>query len=136
MLVNGMIEVVAGLIRCNDKYIIAKRTYGDAPAIGKWEFPGGKIEDGETEEEAMIREAKEELGIDVEVVRYLTDYIQVYETRTIHLKLYYCVNKSKVININSEHTEYSLVNFEDIRNYDLAPADNELYNHIKDNYVI
>lgn len=131
-----MIEVVAGLIKCNDKFIIAKRTYGDTPAIGKWEFPGGKIEDGETDQAAMIREAKEELGIDIEVIKYLTEYTQVYTTRTIHLKLFYCVNKSEVININSEHTDYALVEFEDIANYELAPADQELYNNIKNSFMI
>lgn len=126
-----MIEVVAGLIEVDSKYLIARRTYGDAPAIGKWEFPGGKIEENETLEEAIKREIREEIGIPVEVVEYLTDYTQVYPNRTIHLKLFYCVSKSKDININSEHTDYALVDFNEINNYDLAPADKALYDKVK-----
>lgn len=126
-----MIEVVAGLIEIDSKYLIARRTFGDAPAIGKWEFPGGKVESHESDEEAMKREALEEIGILVDVKEYLDDYTQVYETRTIHLRLYHCVSKSSVININSEHSEYALVNFEEIGEYDLAPADYSLYEKIK-----
>lgn len=126
-----MIEVVAGLIEVDSKYLIAKRTFGDAPAIGKWEFPGGKVNNDESYEDAIKREILEEIGIEVDVKKYLDDYVQVYENRTIHLYLYHCVSKSGVININSEHSEYALVDFEEIGNYDLAPADYCLYEKIK-----
>lgn len=129
-----MIEVVIGLIEIDSKFLIARRTYGDAPAIGKWEFPGGKIERCETDEEAMKREALEEVGIEVDVKEFLADYIQVYETRTIHLKLYHCVSKTNDININQEHTDYAIVDFKEIGEYDLAPADYQLYEKIRDNF--
>lgn len=130
-----MIEVVAGLIQVDSKYLIAKRTFGDAPAIGKWEFPGGKVEENESDEEAIKREILEEIGVLVDVKEYLEDCIQVYETRTIHLKLYHCVSKTNVFNINAEHTEYAIVDFEDIGEYDLAPADYNLYEKIKSWYT-
>lgn len=131
-----MIEVVAGLIKVGSKFLIAKRTYGDAPAIGKWEFPGGKIEPSETDEEAIKREILEELGIEVNPQDYLCDYVQVYPNRTIHLKLYFCVSTTSDVVINSEHTEYALVDFKEIDNYDLAPADQALYDAIKNNFSI
>lgn len=127
-----MIEVVAGLIKINDLYLIARRTDGDVGAIGKYEFPGGKIEQNETPEDALIREAKEELNINIEVIKYLTEYTQIYDTRTIHLKLYLCVSHDNITSINSCHDEYKLVSFKDIEKYDLAVADRSLYNLIKD----
>ncbi len=129
-----MIEVVAGLIQVDSKYLIAKRTYGDAPAIGKWEFPGGKIEDQEEEDVAIKREILEEIGINVSVKEYLAEYTQVYPNRSIHLKLYHCISKSKDIEINAEHTEYALVDFEEIGQFDLAPADAALYELIKNRF--
>lgn len=126
-----MIEVVVGLIEIDSKFLIARRTFGDAPAIGKWEFPGGKIEVNETDEEAMKREVLEEVGIEVDVKEYLADYTQVYPNRTIHLKLYHCISNSTDVFMNSEHTDYAIVDFNAISEYDLAPADCQLYDKIK-----
>jgi len=122
-----MIEVVAGLIKIKDKYLIARRTDGDVGASGLFEFPGGKIEINETDEEALIREAREELNISINVLKYLCEYTQVYENRTVHLKLYLCTSLDDKILINSCHSEYTLVSFDEIKNYDLAIADKELY---------
>ena len=58
-----VVRVVAAVIRDGDKIFATQRGYGDFK--GKWEFPGGKIEEGETPQEALVREIKEELGIDV-----------------------------------------------------------------------
>ena len=56
-----LIKVVAALIEKDNKVLIAKRSTGDPNVYGKWEFPGGKMEEGETEEQAIIREIREEL---------------------------------------------------------------------------
>lgn len=125
-----MIEVVAGYIQMNNKILIAKRTYGDGPAVGKWEFPGGKINEGELDKESLIRELREELNILVNVKEYLTDTIVTYPSRTIHIKLYRCEYVSGNLRINDEHTEYELVDPEEIKNYDLVPADRELLMNI------
>ena len=59
------IEVVAGVIKDGDRIFATQRGYGDQK--GGWEFPGGKIEPGETPEQALVRELKEELAIDVNI---------------------------------------------------------------------
>ena len=61
-----MITVVAALIKNDNRFLIAKRATGDENVLGKWEFPGGKVEAGEDEKHAIEREIKEELGIDIE----------------------------------------------------------------------
>ncbi|OOM14438.1 (deoxy)nucleoside triphosphate pyrophosphohydrolase [Clostridium saccharobutylicum] len=64
------IEVVAAVIKHDNKIFTSRRNYGEFENM--WEFPGGKIEEGETREEALIREIKEELELNIEVNKYLT----------------------------------------------------------------
>ena len=61
-----MTVVVAAAIECDGRYLAARRTKPDW-ATGRWEFPGGKVEAGETEEQAIIREIREELGVEIAV---------------------------------------------------------------------
>ena len=62
-----MIEVIAAIIRNNNKTLIARRR-PNKHLGGYWEFPGGKIENGETPEECLVREIKEELGVSINVI--------------------------------------------------------------------
>ncbi len=62
------LHVVAGLLVEEGKIFIAQRLESDS-SPGKWEFPGGKVEEGETPRSALVREWKEELGVDIEVIR-------------------------------------------------------------------
>ena len=64
------LEVVAAIIRKDNKILCTQRSNKGETAL-KWEFPGGKIESGETEEEALLQEIKEELEVEVEVCNYL-----------------------------------------------------------------
>lgn len=125
-----MIEVVAGLIKVNDKYLIAKRSMGKTTASLKWEFPGGKVNPGEDEEMALKRELMEELSINVDVGKYLCEYTKVFPERNIHIKLYECNYIDGDIFINHEHTDYKIVDFEDIKNFDLVDADRKLYEQV------
>ena len=73
------IEVVAAIIKHKNKIFITRRSYGEFENM--WEFPGGKMELGETQEEALTREIKEELELDIDISKYLTtvDYdIQIF----------------------------------------------------------
>ncbi|MFM7212080.1 MAG: NUDIX domain-containing protein, partial [Actinomycetota bacterium] len=63
-----MTVVVAAAILRDGRYLAARRTR-PAWAAGRWEFPGGKVEPGETEQQALVREIREELGVEIEVVR-------------------------------------------------------------------
>ena len=62
-------KVVAGLIEKDNKYLIAKRLTGNELVVGKWEFPGGKVEEGEEESVAIEREIKEEFGLNIKAVK-------------------------------------------------------------------
>jgi len=70
---NESQKVTAAILRKDGKILIAKRQIGDA-FEGKWEFPGGKIEEGETPEEALIREVKEELDINLKEYTFYKKY--------------------------------------------------------------
>ena len=127
-----MIVVVAALIEKNGKYLIARRSTGGPETLGKWEFPGGKLEVGETEEQAIEREIKEEFDMEVKAVRFISNNVCEYPTRTIDLRLYECKYVSGEFHLH-DHYEYKYVNKEDIINYDLCPADIPLALYVKDN---
>lgn len=78
------IEVVAAIIKNKDKILATQRGYGDFK--GLWEFPGGKIETGETKEEALIREIKEELKADIIVSCFV--HTVNYDYPTFHLTMH------------------------------------------------
>ncbi len=77
------IRVVAAVIRDNDKIFATARGYGEFK--GQWEFPGGKIEDGETPQEALVREIKEELTAEIEVEELIRTI--EYDYPTFHLSM-------------------------------------------------
>jgi mutator protein MutT len=87
-----MIEVAAALVFRDGKLLIAQR-YPDAHLGGLWEFPGGKREPGETFEQCLERELREELGIDVTVGALVQSLVHDYPEKTVHLKFFHCVWK-------------------------------------------
>lgn len=126
-----MIDVVAALINKDEKVLIAKRSNGDPNVFGKWEFPGGKVEIGETDETALKREIKEEFELEIITNKFLTNNICEYPTKTVNLKLYSCKYISGEFNLH-DHSEYKWVNTNDLLEYDLAPADIPLANYVKE----
>ena len=125
-----MINVVAALIYKDDCVLIAKRATGDNDVINKWEFPGGKVEDGESEKQAIEREIKEEFDIEIKVNRYLVNNVHYYPSKTVNLKLYECKHISGEINLH-DHFDYKWVNLKELLDYDLAPADIPLARYVK-----
>ena len=126
-----MITVVAALIQKDGKYLIAKRSTGSNDVLGKWEFPGGKVEPGETEMQAIEREIREEFEMTIKAVKYICDNIYDYPTKTIDLRLYECEYISGEFHLH-DHFEYRWVNKNELLDYDLAPADIPLANNIKE----
>ena len=126
-----MITVVAALIKKNNKYLIARRSTGSSEVLGKWEFPGGKVEKDETEEHAIEREIKEEFEMDIKAVKYLTNNVCEYPSKTIDLRLYECKYLSGDFHLH-DHSEYKFVNKNEIINYDLCPADIPLAKYVKE----
>ena len=85
-----MLCVVAAFIERDDHILIARRSTGDSNVLGKWEFPGGKVEPGETETHAIEREIFEEFGVSVQSEKYLTNSVFEYPNRTVDVHLYQC----------------------------------------------
>ena len=83
-----MTEVVAALIWNQDKFMICQRPAHKARGL-LWEFVGGKVEPGETKEQALIRECQEELAITLNVGEVLMDVVHEYPDLTVHLTLFH-----------------------------------------------
>src|SRR5262245_50645861 len=86
---GNAIEVAAGLVFRNGRLLITQRRPGDHLG-GMWEFPGGKREPGETFEDCLQRELREELGIEVEAGECLDSVTHSYPEKTVHLRFYRC----------------------------------------------
>lgn len=120
-----MLKVVAALIMKDGKILIAKRSTGNKNVIGKWEFPGGKVEENETEKQAIEREIKEEFDILVRAEKFITNVISKDKKSEIDLKLYLCKYIDGKIKLN-DHSDYKWVDKDEIFDYDLANLDVEL----------
>ena len=114
------IEVVAAVIKKEDKIFITRRGYGEF--IDMWEFPGGKVEKGESKEEALKREIKEELELNIENLEFLTTVD--YDYPTFHLKMdcFLCGIAGGKLALNA-HNDAKWVNFDELDNQKWVPAD-------------
>lgn len=119
--VKPYVEVVAALIWDKDKFLICQRPKNKARAL-LWEFVGGKVEKGESKEQALIRECREELAIDIAVDSIFTEVMHDYPDITIHLTLF----NSRIVGgqlMLLEHNAVAWITPEEIENYDFCPAD-------------
>jgi len=116
-----MITVTAAIIHKESKILIARRT-PHKHLGGLWEFAGGKIEAGESAEECLKRELKEELGITVKVGDFYMENHHQYPEKEILLKAYFCELVSGDIVLN-DHDQVEWVERTEFKNYQFAPAD-------------
>lgn len=116
-----MIQVVCAVILKENKILIAQRSEKMKLPL-KWEFPGGKLEEGENEMQAIIREIKEELNIDILPLRRISSHVHDYGSFKINLIAYLCNYVAGEIEL-LEHKDFEFVYFEKLNNYDLADAD-------------
>lgn len=119
-----MVEVVAALIRDGEKILICQRPENKARGL-LWEYVGGKVEPGETEEEALVRECKEELNITISVDNIFMDVTHKYPDITVHLTLFNAKIESGTITLN-EHNAINWITPEEIPNYEFCPADEDI----------
>lgn len=127
-----MIDVVAAVIQNKEgKILIAQRNLKKSQG-GLWEFPGGKIEPNETKEEAIIREIKEEMDIDIEAKKFIDQKIFNYPDKDINLIAIECKKIKGDIKLN-EHEDIKWVNKNELRNFNFAPADEFIINAILKN---
>lgn len=114
------VKVVAAIIVDSGKVLSCKRGYGKHK--GGWEFPGGKIENGETFEEAVKREIKEELDIEIEVERFFMDIEHDYEDFHLSMKCYICSLKGEMPRF-LEHEDFKWLNKEELYSVEWLKAD-------------
>ena len=119
-----MVEVVAALIWDNDKFMICQRPAHKARGL-LWEFVGGKVELGETKEQALIRECNEELNILISVGNMFMDVIHEYPDLTVHLTLFN-VTIAKGEPQKIEHNDIKWITPSEIPSYEFCPADEEI----------
>ena len=127
------IKVVAGLILQNDKLLICQRpNFKEHPL--KWEFPGGKIKNHESNEEALIREINEELSINIinceELISYNFNYKDLNKKVFIY---FYLVNNFSGKVLNNFHKELKWIEIKDIREYDFLEGDLKIIDYISSN---
>lgn len=119
-----MIHVVAALIREGARFLICQRPEGKIRG-SLWEFVGGKVENGESGPEALIRECREELGITVSVGKIYVELIHEYPDMTILLTVYNAEILEGVPR-KLEHQDIRFIAPEEICMYDFCPADEEV----------
>jgi len=115
-----MINVTAAIIERNGKIFIAKRS-SNSSLPNKWEFPGGKVDVGETPEECLTRELYEEFDIIVTVGNFLAESVYQYE-QTVRLMAFQAYTDADITTMNA-HDDVRWVPVEELLDYDLAPAD-------------
>lgn len=123
------IEVVAAIIQDGDRYFATQRGYGDYKDW--WEFPGGKVEAGETPEEALVREIQEELDTTIKVERFLTTVDWDYPKFHLTMHCYLCTVAEGDLTLR-EHEAAKWLTMEDIDSVNWLPADVLVVNALKE----
>lgn len=129
-----IVNVVGAYIVKDNKIFITQRSEGDKEAINKWEFPGGTIENQETNEDALIREMKEEFKVNVNVGKFIYNAIEEYEQRIINIYFYYADTSDEFI-IQPDHLEYRWVTKEELKDYAFPPVDQKFVDYLLGNNI-
>ena len=119
-----MTEVVAALIWEKDRFMICQRPAHKARGL-LWEFVGGKVEPGETKEQALIRECREELAVAVSVGEVFMEGTHTHPDLTVHLTLFHA-SLAEGTPQKLEHNDIRWITTEEIPQYPFCPADEEI----------
>ncbi len=124
-----IVQVVAALIWEGDRFMACQRPVHKTRGL-LWEFVGGKVEPGESREDALIRECKEELNVTIEVGELFMELTHTYPDLTVHLSLF----QSSIVEGTPEKLEHNDIRFiaiDEIDAYDFCPADQEILERLK-----
>lgn len=116
------VEVVGAVIVNDEGNILCALRSENMSLGGMWEFPGGKIEPGETHQETLIREIREELGCEISVEEFVAECLHEYPTVRVHLYTYYATVSSGAPS-PQEHEKLEWIPVERLRDLNWAPAD-------------
>lgn len=116
-----MLKVVCGIIQNSGKVLIAQRSETMKLPL-KWEFPGGKVKEGENKTSALQREIKEELNLDIDILEAMSPVVHHYPDFSIRLFPFLCTSNSRDVKL-AEHQQVVWERVENLKNYDWAEAD-------------
>jgi 8-oxo-dGTP diphosphatase len=125
-----MTEVVAALIWNKNRFLACQRPAHKARGL-MWEFVGGKVEPGESKEQALIRECQEELAVTIAVRDMFMEVDHVYPDLTVHLTLFNA-SIAEGIPQKIEHNDLRWITVEEIDQYEFCPADEEILRRLKE----
>lgn len=120
----SIINVAAAIIQHEGRIYAARRSAG--PFEGGWEFPGGKLEEGESAEQALKREVREELGVELSTIWYLDSVEHDYPDFHLHMDCFVCELAPGSVLVDEEHLEGRWLAREDLLTVDWLPADRNL----------
>jgi 8-oxo-dGTP diphosphatase len=119
----SLIRVVAAVITDDEGRVLACRRAPHKSLAGLWEFPGGKVEPGESDEEALVREIREELGVQIEVGQFLGSSIGPADDIEINLVAYLAMLVGSKITQSSDHDGFRWLLASELGDLKWAPAD-------------
>ena len=123
------IPVCAAVIKKEDSFLLAQRSFSSHLG-GKWEFPGGKINEGETHWDCLKRELFEELCVIPTQYKYITTVHHSYGTKTVILHFYHCTLPADCTIHPQEHEQIAWLTLPELISLDLAEADKKFVRHI------
>lgn len=117
---------VKGIVVLDNKILLLKRVKPSTDGLGLWELPGGGLEYGETPNQALIRELKEETGLDIVIIKPAYTFTKIREDyQTVGIG-FLCIPKNDHVRLSDEHTDYCFVTIEKAKEL----LDKEIYNDI------
>ncbi|MFW5925386.1 MAG: (deoxy)nucleoside triphosphate pyrophosphohydrolase [Myxococcota bacterium] len=122
------IRVVAAVVERDGRYLITQRRPNAVLPL-LWEFPGGRVEPGETDQQALVREMKERLDVDVETGQLISFVSHVYEHYTVDLFLYECILQGEELRCRAVNG-YRWVTSGEFDRYPFTPADEASMNQL------
>ena len=125
---KASIDVVAAVIMKNDLFLIANRSFEDN-SQGIWEFPGGKVEENETFNSALMREIKEELSLNIKVGDMIATIDLNKTDKNIYVHYYYAIIVSGQISLNV-HSEFKWVSHTQLKNFTYIDGDRHILHYL------
>ena len=125
---KASIDVVAAVIKKNDLFLIANRSFEDN-SQGIWEFPGGKVEENETFNSALMREIKEELSLNIKVGNKIATIDLNKTDKNIYVHYYYAIIVSGQISLNV-HSEFKWVSHTQLKNFTYIDGDRHILHYL------
>lgn len=130
----GITQVVAALIRQNGRFLICRRPAHKTRGL-LWEFVGGKVEPGETKQQALVRECREELAVTVQVDDVYMQVVHAYPDMTVELTLFHAAITAGEPQL-LEHCEIAWITPDEIDSFDFCPADTAILSELKRDFGI